>query len=85
MSVGSNWVWDFGNNTARAFVPLAVLLVRTPARSDWRKCLKSAVSRESQLGEVLLWRTLPRRSDPLSDRIGPTGKLVPSSTTHLSA
>jgi hypothetical protein len=25
--VSSNWVWDFGNNAARAFAPLAVLVV----------------------------------------------------------
>ena len=25
--ISSNWVWDFGNNAARAFAPLAVLIV----------------------------------------------------------
>ena len=25
--ISSNWVWDFGNNAARAFAPLAVLVV----------------------------------------------------------
>jgi hypothetical protein len=30
--ISSNWVWDFGNNAARAFAPLAILLVL----SFWR-------------------------------------------------
>jgi hypothetical protein len=25
--ISSNWVWDFGNNAARAFAPIAVLIV----------------------------------------------------------
>jgi hypothetical protein len=35
--ISSNWVWDFGNNAARAFAPLAVLVVlsfgRDPAQA----------------------------------------------------
>ncbi len=30
--ISSNWVWDFGNNAARVFSPLAVLLVLSLAR-----------------------------------------------------
>ncbi len=35
--VSSNWVWDFGNNAARAFAPIVVLIAlsaRVPAISD---------------------------------------------------
>jgi hypothetical protein len=31
--ISSNWVWDFGNNAARAFAPLAVLVVLSFGRA----------------------------------------------------
>ena len=33
--ISSNWVWDFGNNAARAFAPLAVLLVLSFGRETY--------------------------------------------------
>lgn len=32
--ISSNWVWDFGNNAARAFAPLAVLIVLSFGRPE---------------------------------------------------
>ena len=32
--ISSNWVWDFGNNAARAFAPLTILVVLSFGRED---------------------------------------------------
>lgn len=42
--ISSNWVWDFGNNAARAFAPIAVLIALASPQTDAGAVSKDTVS-----------------------------------------
>jgi hypothetical protein len=47
--ISSNWVWDFGNNAARAFAPLAVLVVLSFGRDAVQATAPTAESSGSAI------------------------------------